>query len=220
MKGNLSSIVVESVFDLTGYRPSTKEEIVKYLKSYLNQKGVGEFIVDNDITTLFELCSVWADFQLNPELYDAIKFQSKLSFRRIGRKLMTESEGDKKVIDELIVSSVLTYFPYLKVSYSKGSVSFIENSNTVLRCNLIMHVESLGREISFLVYLPRIHDMYTLKHVVSKKFLGEPFKWEFNGKQKRCEGRWVTSEQLIDLLSNKGVLALENNVKFKEASKK
>ena len=216
----LNNVIVEKVFEITGLKPSTKDDVVKYLRSFIIESGGKDFLIDEDIETLFQLSAIWSDVDIPSEVYEAIKFQDKLMLRRVGKSLMAYIDNDLKIMKSHIIDNVLIRFPYLDVDYDKGNVSFINKTNLVLQCKMIMRVESLGKEISFLVYLPRIHDMYTLKQYVDPKFLQEPFRWVFKDKQKRCEGRWITSTQLTDLLSNKEILVLENNVKFKKTSEK
>ena len=216
MKEKLSKVIADAVNDLTGYTPKSKDQAVKQLRGFITQQGGADFIVDEDLETLFRLAEAFSDDAVSEAVYDALSFESKLHFKRIGRKLDMANEDDHELMQTLIVDQVSSHFPYLRVIMSKGSVSFIDKTNAVLTISEIMRVEEIRNVVSFMVYLPRIHDQFTLEQYVDPKYLGEPFNWVFKDeKQKRCEGRYIPSIHLMDLLSNKEILALENNVKFK-----
>lgn len=206
--------VIDTVQLLTGRRPNTIREVRAELVSFLKSKDADDLIVDDDIQMLFELCAIYSDIPIERLVTNQVikELYEPTLYKRVGPRLIPlQRETDKNIIDKL-ANVIIDLHPDLNYVMKQHGVAFIDEVNVVFSFEQLRSVENLPAEFSGSVVFPRIKTPADRDRLIPQTYL-EDKRWVFKtlrNKYSRLEGRYFTTTELMDLISDRNIITHGN----------
>lgn len=209
MDNNIIKIATEIVRkDLSGFN---EKQVKSELKIFIANNGAEDLLVDDDLTTLFEIAAIFADRNVDDVVSAINKSEDSKppKYKRVGKTLQpNENSKDKRLVTK-IAEDVCNMHLDLDYLYKDKGLGFLDAVNTVISFERLRQIEDMPNEYSGTVTLHRIKNKADLSKVVDERYLKSK-QWSFLGKHNRCEGKYFTVTELLDLISTRKIITFES----------
>lgn len=206
--------ILDTVQALVGRRPNTVKEVRAELISFLKSKDADDLVLDDDLDTLFEMCAIYSDIPTEQIITKELTKQLHQSplYKRSGPRLIPlQRQTDQKLIEKF-AQHVIAIHPDLHYTFKQHGISFIDEVNVVFSFEQIRSIKSMRSELSGALVFPRIKTKEDRDVLIPQNYL-EDKKWVFKtlrNRYSRLEGRYFTTTELLDLLTNREIVTHGN----------
>lgn len=208
-------LIIDVVEKITGVRPKNHKQIKGELIAFLNEKGAGDLVVDDDIQMLIEMCIVYSDLSsseiITRELLDEL--YEKPLYKRVGPRLIPKTRLTDKRVVEKFAELIVSLHPDLHFTLKKHGVAFLDDINVVFSFEQFRAVEDVPNEYSGWLVFPRIRTAEDAATLIPENYRDDK-KWVFKTLRKkysRLEGRYFTITEALDLLTNRKIITHGNH---------
>lgn len=207
-------VIIDTVHALVGRRPNTMKEVRAELISFLKAKDADDLVLDDDLETLFEMCAIFSDVPTEQIITKELMKQLHQSplYKRSGPRLIPlQRQTDQKLIAKF-AEHIVALHPDLHYVFKQHGVSFIDEVNVVFSFEQIRSIQSMRNELSGALVFPRIKTAEDRDTLIPEDYL-EDKRWVFKtlrNKYSRLEGRYFTTTELMDLLTNREIVTHGN----------
>ena len=191
---------------------ATSTQITSELKVFIAENGGEEFLLDDDLYTLFELAFIYSeteniDQKLNEIQTDLLQLNNPI-YKRIGKLLRPKVNKEQKRIIEKMAQDICRFHLDLNYKLKEKGVCFIDSTNAVFTFESLRQIEDMPNEYSGIVSLSKIKNNKQLQKVVDPRYIKSK-DWSFRGSRKRCEGKYFTFTELLDLITNRKIITFD-----------
>jgi hypothetical protein len=206
--------VINAVEALVGRRPNTIKEVRAELMAFLKINNAEDLIVDDDIEMLLELCSIYSEIPIEQLINKNIskELNKEELYKRVGpRMIPLQRETDKRLLKK-VAEVIVDIHADLHYEFKQHGIVFIDQVNVVFSFEQIRSIEGMPNEFSGAVVFPRIKNLEDRNSLIPQSYL-EDKKWTFKtlrNKYSRLEARYLTTTELMDLLTNREIITHGN----------
>jgi len=198
---------------LTGknLQDATENQIKSELKLFIKDNGGEDFLIDDDLITLIELAAIYSDVtDIDAKIADVQAEQNNQplpTYKRVGCVLRTADPKHKKIVEKIAELICNFHLDLTFVIKDKG-IALIDATNAVFTFENLRQIEGMSTEYSGIVTLSNIKTDEELQKVVSPQYYRDK-TWDFLGRLKRCEGKYFTVTELLDLVADRKIITFD-----------
>jgi len=186
-----------------------ENQIKSELQLFIKNEGGEDLLIDDEFTTLIELTCVFGGFDFDETLHqvnDILNSQAP-TYKRTGKVLTPKSNNKHKSIIQKIGDDICNMHLDLHWEFKDKGICFIDRVNVVFSFEHLRQIEGMPNEYSGNVILNRIKTQQQLESTIDPRYINK--KWVFLGKHNRCDGRYFTVTELMDLISNRKIITFD-----------